>query len=330
PNVRTGCRNSVCINGRCKCDLGYAVTGASGAKCEQVFCNASTPAQQGRAVCREHFGENVQCNLGNECSCDPYFQLRFCDAYRLQADGQSAGRCLHQRPQLLLGVPERPAVWLQVRCSEDSQCLGHWPHTACFVGSNGGCDCDGSAGYVRTKGGGGNSQSCVLRSQLLGMACKVEGDCGRGAHCVSATVSAPVRRGGNQMDCQAISCQSDGECQQFGDANLVCQSSGGCVCRKSYQVNLTLAQCTTTGLSTSTSTTPTTTPTIITVHQGDETPRQRPQLPIDIGLHEVGDEDAEKLLAEDHHHQELHQRVQRKLAVVEQRGDEQRRRGTVH
>ena len=24
-------------------------------------------------MCREHFGENVQCKLGNECSCDRYF-----------------------------------------------------------------------------------------------------------------------------------------------------------------------------------------------------------------------------------------------------------------
>ena len=197
--------NSVCINGRCKCDLGYAVTGASSAKCEQVFCNASTPAQQGRAVCREHFGENVQCNLGNECSCDPYFSYDFetrtgrCRPTvsplggACTSDRNCSSICLNGRCGCKLGSIEDPAAYSrylcnEVRCTGNDQCRRHWPHSRCYHGNGGVCVCDDS--YERDRSS--SNQSCVPKYRLLGTACQADGDCGREAHCVHQRCTCPA------------------------------------------------------------------------------------------------------------------------------------------
>ncbi|KAH9407478.1 hypothetical protein TYRP_012298 [Tyrophagus putrescentiae] len=243
--------NSVCVRKRCKCDLAYQAT-ASGA-CEKVFCNASQPNQQGRAVCRAHFGENVQC--------DGTMSARATLTSSTTGRQPAAGRWSVRWALLAPATRIAPtfACTANVRCklgsladasysryncrkvfcSDDRQCRRLFPHTKCYY-SYYGCECDDGAGYETNS----SSQRCVLRHQLLGTTCQADGDCGLGAQCLhhNCTCQAAFGPKENKMDCQAIDCRTDAQCQQFGDANSVC-SSNGCICRDGYFVNQTLARC---------------------------------------------------------------------------------------
>lgn len=244
-------RNSVCVKKQCKCDLAYQAT-ASGA-CEKVFCNASQPNQQGRAVCRAYFGENVQCDGDNECSCDFNFvhdwKTTGCRPLvsplgaACTTDHNCSDICLNGQCACKLGSLADASYsrynCRKVFCSDDRQCRRLFPHTKCYY-SYYGCQCDDGAGYETNS----SSQRCVLRHQLLGTTCQADGDCGLGAQCLhhNCTCQAAFGPKENKMDCQAIDCRTDAQCQQFGDANSVC-SSNGCICRDGYFVNQTLARC---------------------------------------------------------------------------------------